>query len=87
MNTGTATDMETRMKTVREALDAHVREIVNWHFDPETGSPFWLDFAANLDWDPRHEIQTYDDLDGALARADGLKSPLLVAGWEEVDDH
>jgi hypothetical protein len=31
--------------------------------------------------------QTYDDLDGALARAEGLKSPLLVAGWEEVDDH
>lgn len=31
--------------------------------------------------------QTYDDLDGALARAEGLKSPLLVAGWAEQTDH
>jgi phenylacetate-coenzyme A ligase PaaK-like adenylate-forming protein len=46
-----------------ESLDAHVREIVKWHFDPATGTPFWLDFAAKLDWDPRKEIQTYRDLD------------------------
>ena len=46
-----------------ESLDAHVREIVQWHFDPATGTPFWLDFASRLDWDPRKEIQTYRDLD------------------------
>ena len=45
------------------ALDAHVREIVQWHFDPETGTPFWLDVASKLDWDPRKEIHTYRDLD------------------------
>jgi phenylacetate-coenzyme A ligase PaaK-like adenylate-forming protein len=37
--------------------------MVAWHFDPATGSPFWLDFAGRLDWDPRTEIRTYDDLD------------------------
>ena len=47
----------------KDALDAHVREIVHWHFSPETGTPFWLDFAAQLDWDPRREIRTYEDLD------------------------
>lgn len=47
----------------KDALDAHVREIVQWHFNPETGTPFWLDFAAKLDWDPRKEIRTYEDLD------------------------
>jgi phenylacetate-coenzyme A ligase PaaK-like adenylate-forming protein len=47
----------------KDALDAHVREIVHWHFSPETGTPFWLDFAAKLDWDPRREIRTYEDLD------------------------
>lgn len=47
----------------KDALDAHVREIVHWHFSLETGTPFWLDFAAKLDWDPRREIRTYDDLD------------------------
>src|SRR5262249_55904001 len=45
------------------ALDKHVREIVQWHFDPRTGTPFWLDFAKNLDWDPRKAIRGYADLD------------------------
>ncbi len=27
------------------ARDAHVREMVAWHFSPETGTPFWLDWA------------------------------------------
>ena len=47
----------------KSQLDAHVREIVQWHFDPEGGTPFWLDFATKLAWDPRTEIQTYEDLD------------------------
>jgi len=63
VTTGTAIDLQARIKSAREALDAHVREIVAWHFDPATGSPFWLDFATRLDWDPRTEIHTYDDLD------------------------
>ncbi|MGH9315187.1 MAG: hypothetical protein ACRD1S_18535 [Vicinamibacterales bacterium] len=46
----------------REALDRHTREIVEWHFDPATGCPFWLDFAKRLDWDPRGAIRRYDDL-------------------------
>jgi phenylacetate-coenzyme A ligase PaaK-like adenylate-forming protein len=47
----------------KAALDAHVREIVQWHFNPETGTPFWLDVASRLDWDPRRTIQSYEDLD------------------------
>ena len=47
----------------KDALDAHVREIVQWHFNPDTGTPFWLDFASKLDWDPRKEVRTYEDLD------------------------
>src|SRR5688572_32462150 len=46
----------------QETLDAWVREVIAWHFNPETGCPFWLEFAKNLSWDPRKEIQTYDDL-------------------------
>jgi hypothetical protein len=45
------------------ALDAWVREVVAWHFDPATGCPFWLDYAAKLGWDPRREVRTYADLD------------------------
>jgi phenylacetate-coenzyme A ligase PaaK-like adenylate-forming protein len=55
--------MFTKNTFSKEALDAHVRETVAWHFDPETGSPFWLDFASRLDWDPRTSIKRYEDLD------------------------
>ncbi len=48
---------------VREQLDAHVREIVRWHFDPSTGCQFWLERAATLGFDPIKEVQKYEDLD------------------------
>jgi phenylacetate-coenzyme A ligase PaaK-like adenylate-forming protein len=50
-------------KTARAALDAWTREVVQWHFNPETGSPFWLERAKTLGFDPRREINSYDDLD------------------------
>ncbi len=43
-------------------LDAHVRETIEWHFNPATGCPFWLEFAQKLSWDPRKEIQCFADL-------------------------
>jgi hypothetical protein len=54
--------IETRAAATRAALDAWVRELMQWHFDPATGCPFWIDFASRLDWDPRREITGYDDL-------------------------
>src|ERR687895_20789 len=47
----------------RTTLDAHVREIIQWHFSPETGCPFWLQWAEKAGWDPRQEVQVYGDLD------------------------
>ena len=49
-------------RTAREALDAWVREVVAWHFSPETGTPFWLDYATRLGFDPRKEVRSYADL-------------------------
>ena len=46
----------------REQLDAHVRDIVGWHFDPATGCPFWLDWAEKAGWDPRAEVNGFEDL-------------------------
>jgi phenylacetate-coenzyme A ligase PaaK-like adenylate-forming protein len=57
-----ATDLSVRAQQAKAQLDAHVREIVNWHFNTETGCPFWLDFAKNLSWDPRREINSFEDL-------------------------
>jgi hypothetical protein len=47
----------------RNELDAWVRELMQWHFNPETGCPFWLDWATKASWDPRREIKGYADLD------------------------
>ncbi len=46
----------------REALDAHTVEMMAWHFHPSTGSPFWLDYAASLPFDPLQEVTCFDDL-------------------------
>jgi phenylacetate-coenzyme A ligase PaaK-like adenylate-forming protein len=57
-----AAELSIKGQTAKARLDAQVREIVEWHFNPETGCPFWLDFAARLDWDPRREIACFEDL-------------------------
>lgn len=52
-----------RVAAARAALDEHTRATIDWHFDPASGCPFWIEFARTLGWDPRREIRTYDDLD------------------------
>jgi hypothetical protein len=56
------TSLAAAVTAARRRLDEHVREIVGWHFDQATGTPFWLDHARGLDFDPRREIGGYDDL-------------------------
>ena len=53
---------EGQAEAQRTALDAWVREVVAWHFDPATGCPFWLQWAEKAGWDPRAEVQGFDDL-------------------------
>ena len=55
-------DLSTQVQQAKAQLDAHVRDIIQWHFDPEMGSPFWLEFASKLSWDPRQEIHRFEDL-------------------------
>ncbi len=62
MNITEAPSLAAKVQQAKEQLDAHVRDIVQWHFDPATGCPFWLDFASKLDWDPRKEIRRFEDL-------------------------
>src|SRR5438128_2021665 len=51
-----------QIQAAQQQLDGHVREIVQWHFSPATGCPFWLDYASKLDFDPRNEIRSFADL-------------------------
>ncbi len=53
-------------------LDAHTRETVQWHFSPETGSPFWLEKSKEFDFDPLTDIQCFADL---------TKFPLFEDEW------
>src|SRR5690348_16594785 len=55
-------DLAAKIKAAKERLDAHVREIVEWHFNPATGSPFWLEKARTLGFDPRKEVYCFEDL-------------------------
>jgi hypothetical protein len=50
------------VQTAQERLDAQVREIVQWHFSPETGCPFWLNWARQAGWDPRTRVRSFSDL-------------------------
>lgn len=51
-----------QVRQARERLDAHVREIVHWHFHPDTGTPFWLERAKSYKFDPLKDVKTFDDL-------------------------
>src|SRR5690348_17056080 len=53
---------ESAIRTAAEKLDAHVRDIVAWHFSPETGCDFWLDWARQAGIDPRREVKSFTDL-------------------------
>jgi phenylacetate-coenzyme A ligase PaaK-like adenylate-forming protein len=62
-STATPEVSETSIQAAKERLNAHVAEIVRWHFDPATGSPFWLERAKSFNFDPMTEVNTYQDLD------------------------
>ena len=55
-------DLAANVQQAKAQLDTHVRETIEWHFNPETGCAFWLDFASKLTWNPRKEIQCFEDL-------------------------
>jgi phenylacetate-coenzyme A ligase PaaK-like adenylate-forming protein len=39
-----------------------VQEMMRWHFSPQTGSPFWLQRAKTLDFDPLADIRGFEGL-------------------------
>jgi hypothetical protein len=42
--------------------DEFIQAAMAWHFEPATGSPFWVDRAKTLGFDPRTEVKTHADL-------------------------
>lgn len=47
---------------IRPDPDEFLRAAMRWHFSPETGSPFWLEQAKALDFDPVADLRGFEDL-------------------------
>jgi phenylacetate-coenzyme A ligase PaaK-like adenylate-forming protein len=58
----TGATLEERIKNAKTQLDAQVREVVRWHFSPDTGTPFWLEKAKTFDFDPLKDVSGWEDI-------------------------
>lgn len=67
------------LTAVRDA-DEYVRAAMEWHFNPATGSPFWLAKATTLDFDPRSDVKSHDD----LARFPNVVNELRDVPFEDL---
>ena len=56
----------------RQKLDEQTVRIVQLHFHPERGAPFWLEKAKTLKFNPLKEVNCFDDL---------KKFPLFEDDW------
>ena len=86
-------------KWLSEDLDQWTKRIVRRHFDPVSGTPYWLDRATRLSFDPR-DITRYEELSAfgpfprdelrTLDPADlvplALSRPLSGMIWESGDN-
>ncbi|MEV0334366.1 phenazine antibiotic biosynthesis protein [Nocardia sp. NPDC050717] len=60
--------------------DQFLRDALDWHFNPETGSALWLRIAETLDFDPRTDISSYED----LARFPDIAAHLRTSRVEDL---
>lgn len=54
--------MNTDSTSIADMLPLHLRATLRFHFDPATGSKFWLSCVADLGFDPLTDITTLADL-------------------------
>jgi len=54
--------LEERIKNAKAQLDAQVREVVRWHFSPDSGTPFWLEKAKTFDFNPLKDVNGFEDI-------------------------
>ena len=62
-----------------ETVEQRLRRVIDVHFHPTWGTPYWLDRARALGLDPRRVIRTTDDLSvlGAMTPLDIRRRPML----------
>jgi len=58
----TGATLDERIKNAKAELDAQVREVIRWHFSPDTGTPFWLEKAKAFNFDPLKDVNGWEDI-------------------------
>jgi phenylacetate-coenzyme A ligase PaaK-like adenylate-forming protein len=54
--------LDDKIKNAKTQLDAQVREVVRWHFSPDTGTPFWLEKAKTFHFNPLKDVNGWEDI-------------------------
>ena len=72
MSDNGSADIQQLQADAKAKLDEHTVEMVQWHFNEATGSPFWLEKKSELNFDPLTEVNSFEDL---------RKFPLFVDEW------
>lgn len=77
---------------VDEIPDARdlIEAAMQWHFSPDTGSPYWLERAKTLEFDPRRDVHTFADLTLFPNVVNELRDipaqDLIPRGYASLDD-
>jgi len=64
--------IDEKIRSQKELLDQHTREMVKWHFSDDTGCQFWLEKKKEFNFDPLTDVNCFDDL---------KKFPLFEDEW------
>ena len=57
-----SSDLNTLISQAKQKLDEQTVDVVQLHFHPQLGAPYWLEHAKSLKFDPLKEIKCFDDL-------------------------
>jgi phenylacetate-coenzyme A ligase PaaK-like adenylate-forming protein len=58
----TGASLDERIQKAKAQLDAQVRDVVRWHFGPDTGTPFWLEKAKSFSFRPLMDVNGWEDI-------------------------
>lgn len=47
---------------VQPDADEFIQAAMEWHFNPKTGAPFWIERAKTLNFNPQQDVKTHADL-------------------------
>ncbi len=57
-----STNLDQLVAQAQKQVDEQTVKIVQLHFDPQLGAPFWIEQAKGYDFDPLTDVTCFDDL-------------------------